>query len=41
MQAYGMAALTRIMRMSPEEAGRIIANAWKATKNKNFHIYSY
>ena len=29
------------MKMSPEDAGKIISNAFKASKNKNFHVYSY
>ncbi|KAF8248379.1 S-adenosyl-L-methionine-dependent methyltransferase [Wilcoxina mikolae CBS 423.85] len=39
--AYGMAAFTRILGMSTEEAERVCDEALKAVKNKNNHMYNY
>jgi hypothetical protein len=39
--AYGMAAFTRILGMSTEEADRLCREAVAACRNKNYHIYNY
>ncbi|CCX06893.1 Similar to mRNA 3' acc. no. Q4IPA4 [Pyronema omphalodes CBS 100304] len=39
--AYGMAAFTRILGMSTEEADRVCREAVAACRNKNYHIYNY
>ena len=39
--SYGMAAFTRILNMTPEEATKICDDAVKATRNKNFHGYNF
>ncbi|KAF8544004.1 S-adenosyl-L-methionine-dependent methyltransferase [Trichophaea hybrida] len=41
VSAYGMAAFTRILGMSIQEAERVCDEALKAVKNKNNHMYSY
>jgi hypothetical protein len=38
--AYGMAPLTRILKMTSEEADKLCCNAANATKDKNVHLYS-
>lgn len=37
--SYGMAAFTRILGMSGEEAERICDEAKRIVRNKNFHVY--
>jgi hypothetical protein len=37
--AYGMAAFTRILGMDKEEADMICGNAYKAVRNKNYHLH--
>ncbi|KAI5788663.1 S-adenosyl-L-methionine-dependent methyltransferase [Pyronema domesticum] len=39
--AYGMAALTRILGMSQEDADRICTNAVNAVKDRNVHTYMF
>ncbi|KAF8543378.1 S-adenosyl-L-methionine-dependent methyltransferase [Trichophaea hybrida] len=39
-EAYGMAALTRILEMPKEEASKVFVNALKGVKNKNHHTYN-
>ncbi|KAI5812899.1 S-adenosyl-L-methionine-dependent methyltransferase [Pyronema omphalodes] len=39
--AYGMAAFTRILGMSTEEADRLCTEAVAACRNKKYHIYNY
>ncbi|KAF8243839.1 S-adenosyl-L-methionine-dependent methyltransferase [Wilcoxina mikolae CBS 423.85] len=41
MPAYGMAAFTRVLGMSKEEADRRCKEAFKAVKDKRFHVYNY
>lgn len=40
IEAYVMAAATRIMGMEAEEAQKLCAEAWKSCKNKNHHVYT-
>ncbi|KAF8538708.1 S-adenosyl-L-methionine-dependent methyltransferase [Trichophaea hybrida] len=40
LEAYGMAALTRILQMSHEEATKVFADALRDVRNKNCHVYS-
>ncbi|KAA8911371.1 S-adenosyl-L-methionine-dependent methyltransferase [Sphaerosporella brunnea] len=37
--AYGLAAFTRILGMTKEEADRICDNAYNAVRNKNYHCW--
>lgn len=39
LEAYAMAALTRVLGMNKAEAEKVCADAWKAAKNKNTHMY--
>jgi len=41
IEAYVMAAATRILGMQPDEARKICEEAWKSCKNKNYHIYTH
>jgi len=38
--SYGMAALTRIMGVSHEDAEKICHDGYQAARNKNTHMYS-
>jgi hypothetical protein len=39
--AYGMAAFTRILGMSEEDADKVCSDALSAARNKNFHTYGH
>lgn len=41
IEAYALAAFTRILQMDVEEATDICKGAWKAVNNKNTHMYMY
>jgi hypothetical protein len=41
MAAYGMAAFTRVLGMTKEEADRRFKEAFRAVKDKRYHIYNY
>ncbi|KAI5787939.1 S-adenosyl-L-methionine-dependent methyltransferase [Pyronema domesticum] len=41
MEAYGMAAFTRVLGMEQDEALKICKDAQAAIRNKNFHMYTY
>ncbi|KAF8532651.1 hypothetical protein BDD12DRAFT_765176, partial [Trichophaea hybrida] len=40
-EAYGMAAMTRILGMSKEDATEVFTDALKGVRNKNYHIYNF
>lgn len=40
LEAYGMAALTRVLEMEHEEALKVFSDALKDVRNKNCHTYS-
>jgi hypothetical protein len=40
-EAYGMAALTRVLGMKKEDAQKVFADAVKGVKNKNHHTYNF
>ena len=41
IEAYTMAAATRIIGMSSEDAKKLCDDAWRDVKNKNNHCYNY
>ena len=41
IEAYGMAALTRILEMDKEEAAKIVKEGIEAGRNKNMHMYTH
>ncbi|KAF8253316.1 S-adenosyl-L-methionine-dependent methyltransferase [Wilcoxina mikolae CBS 423.85] len=40
-EAYGMAAMTRILGMSKEDATEVFTDALKGVRNKNYHTYNF